>query len=119
MRKGNEDILPVALTAESVSPHDLSCDPLVPGPISLPHLVHRFSPDEMENLTFKGQLDVPLGMVFPQIYLGHGVGLDFLHTILNNSWHILRAPMVHYFDDILVSKRHAQWTLYTLQYGCS
>ena len=48
-------------------------------------------------------------MVFPQIYLGHGVGLEFLHS---KSCYILDAP-IHYLDDIYVSKRRALWIAYT------
>ena len=51
-------------------------------------------------------------MVFNQVSLGYDVEANILISMAYGSWYILEECLVKYYDDILVSKRHAKWMVY-------
>ena len=61
---------------------------------------------------FMGQLKDPLEMLFTRASLGYNVGANLLSFMAYGSWYIVEECLVNYYDDILVSKRHAKLVAY-------
>ena len=61
---------------------------------------------------FMGQLEDPFGMVFTRASLRYDMGANLLPSMVYGSRYIVEECLVKYYDDLLVSKRHAKWVVY-------